>query len=107
MTSEDFNRKRFERILQILNKIDDNINERNILEKDTLDVKEACRYLNISDSFIYKLTSTKKLPYSKPNGKKIWFRKSDLDVWKNSRVIQTENDMDKEAKKIAKELLSC
>lgn len=106
MTSEDFNRKRFEKILQILNKIDDNINERKILEKDTLDVKEACRYMNISDSFLYKLTSSKKLPFSKPNGKKIFFQKKDLDTWKNSRAIQTDKDMDVAAKKIAKELLS-
>jgi len=49
--------------------------------KEILSVKEACLYMDISQSYIYKLTHGRILPFSCPNGKKIYFRKEDLDNW--------------------------
>lgn len=37
--------------------------------KDTLNFKEACRYTGLSDSQLYKLTKTGKVPHYKPSGK--------------------------------------
>ena len=67
-----------------------------IQQKEILSFKEALVYLDISESLLYKLTSTRAITYSKPNGGKLYFKKSDLDNWmtqnelKSIRVLQDE-----------------
>lgn len=55
--------------------------------KDILSFKEATQYLDLSESSLYKLTSESKISFSKPNGGKLYFKKSDLDNW----MLQNEN----------------
>lgn len=43
--------------------------------------QEACMYIGISESMLYKLTSGKEIPHYKPRGKMIYFAKEDLDEW--------------------------
>ena len=61
-------------IIQILKK-------QSVITKEFLSFQEACEYLDLSPSFLYKMTSQRRLPFYVPNGKKIYFRKSDLDSW--------------------------
>ena len=42
---------------------------------------EACAYLGYKKSYVYKLTSAGVLPYSKPNGKRIYFDRILLEEW--------------------------
>jgi excisionase family DNA binding protein len=42
----------------------------NDLHKEILDVYELAEYLNLSPSYIRKLTSKKEIPFYKPMGKK-------------------------------------
>ena len=51
------------------------------MQKDILSFREALGYLDVSKSFLYKLTSDRGIRFSKPNGGKIYFRKSDLDAY--------------------------
>lgn len=44
-------------------------------------MEEASKYLGVSKSTLYKLTSTRKITFTKPNGGKIYFNKSNLDEW--------------------------
>lgn len=44
-------------------------------------LSRAAEYLGISKSYLYKLTHTNQIAHSKPNGKLIYFAKSDLDNW--------------------------
>jgi excisionase family DNA binding protein len=46
-----------------------------------LDLAEAAAYLRQSKSHLYHLTSAGHIPYYKPNGKKIYFKKADLDAY--------------------------
>lgn len=46
-----------------------------------LSIDDACRYLKISKSYLYKLTSKNQISYWQPGGKKIYFNKSDLDAF--------------------------
>jgi excisionase family DNA binding protein len=46
-----------------------------------LTAEEAAAFLNIEKSYLYKLTSAGILPFSKPNGKKIYFSRQDLVAW--------------------------
>jgi len=43
--------------------------------------KEAAGYMTIAPSTLYKLTSAGIIPFSKPNGKLIYFSKAGLDQW--------------------------
>ena len=63
-----------------------------IANKEVLTFEEACEYMGISRSFLYKLTSTRKIPHSKPNGKMIFFEKKKLNVWllQNGRKSKEE-----------------
>lgn len=49
--------------------------------KEVLTLEEACRYIGISRSYMYKLTSTEKIPHFKPRGKLIYFERETLNSW--------------------------
>lgn len=49
--------------------------------KDILNAKEVCLYLDISQSLLYKLTSSGEIPHFKPRGKMVFFEKKELVEW--------------------------
>ena len=57
-----------------------------------LSLTEAAAYLGISKSHLYQLTSKGLIAHYKPNGKKIYFRKEDLDAYllRNRRAAAEE-----------------
>ncbi|TGD57524.1 helix-turn-helix domain-containing protein [Flavobacterium humi] len=57
-------------------------------QKEIMSFNEAVRYLDVSKSFLYKLTSTNKISFSKPNNKLIYFLRLDLDNW----MLQNRNE---------------
>lgn len=65
-------------------------------QKDFLSVREASEYLDVSESAIHKLTSKREIPHFKPGGKKIYFKKSDLDNWILSGKVETTEDLENE-----------
>ena len=75
----------------------ENLEQQRIVCKDILDFNSAVGYLQISKSLLYKLTSKRTIKFFKPNGGKIYFRKSDLDAWilsgerKSVDVIENES----------------
>jgi len=50
-------------------------------ERGYMSVEEVARYLDMSVSTVYKLTSDGTLPHYKPKGKKLYFKRSELDSW--------------------------
>ena len=58
---------------------------------------EACEYTGISKSYMYKLTSSSSIPFSKPNGKVIFFSREKLDSW----MLDNEHKTGKEIEGIA------
>ena len=57
------------------------IKEQNILRKEILTLDEITWYLGLSKSSIYKLTSKREIPFYSPGGKKLYFKKSEVDTW--------------------------
>ncbi|WP_189602972.1 helix-turn-helix domain-containing protein [Salinimicrobium marinum] len=49
--------------------------------KKVLTLEEACRYTGISRAYMYKLTSSERIPHSKPGGKMIYFDRKKLNSW--------------------------
>ena len=68
-------------ISERLNAIERKLDELAVANKEVLNLKEAARYLNMSCSHLYKLTSAKEIPHYKPRGKQVYFEKRELDKW--------------------------
>lgn len=69
------------KIQKLLKDVDQKLFEQIILKKRFLNINEASAYLKISQSTLYKLTSTGKLEFYKPSGKLIYFERETLDNW--------------------------
>lgn len=67
--------------------------ERLLEERKTkpLNLVEAAKYLSISQSHLYKLTSQRKIPSHKPNGKYLYFFRDELDEWVRSAQSEKSN----------------
>jgi len=77
---------------EVLNKL--NIIEAHLFEaKEVLTPDEAARFLHMAKSYLYKLTAAGVVPYSKPNGKLIYFSRQELTKWalSNGRCVGSEN----------------
>ena len=57
------------------------IKEQSILRKEILTLEEITWYLGLSKSSVYKLTSKREIPFYSPGGKKLYFKKSEIDNW--------------------------
>ena len=70
-----------EQILHEIKNLKDQIESLSLSTRDILNMDEAMTYLQVSRSYLYKLTSGKQIPHYKPSGKLIFFRRSELDEW--------------------------
>ena len=58
-----------------------------------LTTEAACKYLNMKKSMLYKKTSAKEIPHYKPEGKKMYFVREELDRWMQRNPSPTVDDM--------------
>ena len=65
---------------------------------DFLNLKEAAKYLNLANQTIYGLTSKNEIPFLK-RGKKLYFKKSELENWinegKRKSVAEIKKELDR------------
>lgn len=73
------------------------INEQNIQRKEVLAFDEAALYLGISKSHLYKMTSTGTISCYKPSGKRIYFKRAELDEWLVSKKQFSIDDIQSKA----------
>lgn len=81
----------------ILNRIESLIKDQGLSVKEVLSLTDACLYLGISKSHLYKLTSTGRIPYYKPMGKKLYFKLSELNQWLLRNRSETMEELDQKA----------
>lgn len=64
-----------------------------IFNKEIVNASEACLYMRIAKSTLYKLTSARKITHYCPHGKLLYFKKSDLDQFllKNKQETMEES----------------
>lgn len=84
-------------LLQKLNSIEKMLTEQNMLKKDVLNFNEAAIYLELSHSHLYKQTSSGAIPHYKPNGKKIYFKRLELDAWLLRNRADSKDEIDQAA----------
>lgn len=63
--------------------------------------QEACMYIGVSESMLYKLTSGKEIPHYKPRGKMLYFAKEELDEWLLRNYEPTVDDATRMAVDVA------
>ncbi|QGY47269.1 excisionase family DNA-binding protein [Maribellus comscasis] len=68
-----------------------------ISNKKVLTFDEACEYTGLSRSYLYKLTSSGRIPFSKPNGKIIFFEKEKLDNWLLQNSHKSDDEIEEES----------
>lgn len=83
-------------ILSKLESIEKMLYEQNMLQKEVLNFNEATVYLEVSHSHLYKLTSTGTIPAYKPNGKKLYFNRQELNKWLLSNRQTSISDIEEE-----------
>lgn len=69
------------------------------ISKNVLSFDEASKFLNLSKSYLYKLTSGNLIPHYKPQGKMLYFEKVDLEAWLRQNPIKTRAQIEQEAQK--------
>ena len=62
------------------------------LTKEVLSSSEVCSFLGISESYLYRLTSSKQIPHYKPNGKTIFFNRKELCEWAMRNPSKVEDN---------------
>ncbi|MBK6544270.1 MAG: helix-turn-helix domain-containing protein [Saprospiraceae bacterium] len=80
-----------------LEQIDKRISDQSLLQKSVFNLLEAAQYLQLSTSHLYKLTSKKEIPHFIPNGKKIYFKRDELDLWLLRNRQQTSDEIEQQA----------
>jgi predicted DNA-binding transcriptional regulator AlpA len=73
------------------------IKNQGLFQKEVLTFNEGCDYCGFMPSHMYKLTSLDTIPHYKPNGKMIFFRRSELDAWLLRNRNTTKEEMQQEA----------
>ncbi|MCX7547764.1 helix-turn-helix domain-containing protein [Xanthomarina sp. F1114] len=84
-------------IIEQLNRIEKLLVEQQTLQKQVLNFNETCNYLELSQSHLYKLTSTGAIPHYKPNGKKIYFQREELDHWLLRNRMDSQDEIEQQA----------
>lgn len=68
--------------------------------KEVLTSDEACRYMGISKSYLYKLTMRGEIPHYKPTGKMCYFNRGELEAWLQQNRVATSTEIADRANKI-------
>ena len=64
-----------------------------------MDVKDLSEYLKYAISYIYSLVHQGKIPYHKPNGKKLYFFKHEIDRWILGAKVRSIDELQRDYKK--------
>ena len=80
-------------LMQEISEIKDYIAKQVVLSKDIMTFKEAVLYTGIPKSTLYKLTSSRNIPFYKPVSKSIFFNRNELDTWLLKNRYATKNEL--------------
>ncbi len=69
------------------------VNEQNIQDSNPpfMTLQQAAKYLEVSKSYLYKLTHNHVIPFCQPGGKLIYFVRADIDAY----VLKSRIDPEK------------
>lgn len=71
----------------------ENRNNSLYLQKEILNSDEACQLLGIAKGYLYKLTHRHEIPFYRPNGKLIYFERTDLMAWMRRNKVNSMEEV--------------
>lgn len=84
-------------LIQKLERIETLLEQQGLLQKDVLNINEACLYMGLSQSHLYKLTSSRSINHFCPQGKKLYFKRIELDQWLLRNKVWTQDEIEQQA----------
>jgi excisionase family DNA binding protein len=84
----------YKSILREIRNLKREVKKSNLFRKRYYTMKEASIVAGISLSFIQKLVASNLIAHSRPNGKLIFIRRRDLEVFLMKNYVYTSDDMD-------------
>ena len=91
-------------IKQIIELIDEKLSVFRLEQKSIMTVDDLSEYLGLQPSYIRKMTHNREIPYYKPNGKKLYFQREEIDEWILSSRVATAEELRSEARRRVKKL---
>ena len=92
-----------EKVEQLQKRVTDLENVLNVA-KDVMNLEEAALFTGMSKSSLYKLTHRQVIPHYKPNGKLIYFEKTELLNWIRQNRISSNTEIGEKAQQKLQEL---
>lgn len=91
----------FELILERLDRIEKAIQNLNHISdipdvNQIMNISEVAKYIKVAKTSIYGMTHRNTIPHYK-SGKRLYFKKADIDEWIFSKRIKTRSDIEEEA----------
>ena len=80
-------------ILKELHELKQLVRQQGLAQKEVISAEECAELLGVSVSYVYRLTSEKRLPHYKPQGKKIYFKRAELLDWLLSHRISPDAEL--------------
>lgn len=74
-----------------------NIESLLLSQKTVLNLNEVAEYTGLSKSYLYKLTCSGGIPCYKPQGKHLYFNKSEIDQWLLQNRKATTRELENKA----------
>lgn len=65
--------------------------------KNVLCLEDVVLLTGLSKSHLYKLTCSHQIPHYKPNGKQVYFDRTEIEVWMKQNRIATKVEIDQAA----------
>ena len=65
--------------------------------KEFLSLKEVSELLGMAKSYLYRLTSQRKIPHYKPMGKTLYFSREEVVQWALSNRVATNEEIEQQA----------
>jgi excisionase family DNA binding protein len=84
-------------ILKELTELKKLVISQGLFQKPILTFQEAASYIDLSPSYLYKLTCKGEIAFYKPRGKKIFMRRVDLENWLLRHRNKTSDELSQEA----------
>ena len=66
--------------------------------KEVLTVEEAAKFMGMARSSLYQMTSDQTIPFYRPNGKMIFFEKTDILSWIRKNRVSSREEIEEEAR---------
>ncbi|MGL5914162.1 MAG: helix-turn-helix domain-containing protein [Bacteroidales bacterium] len=65
--------------------------------KNVLTIDEVAVITGLAKGYVYRLTSSKRIPHYKLNGRNLYFKKDEIEAWLMQDRISTNDEIESEA----------